>query len=358
MKSGNRNIILIHVLSWFLFFIIPVFAFPDAKNIFSTELLRAFVITHILNNILLILIFYLNTEILIPRLLFQNKIYLYLFLIIIGAVIFSWANILEFKIIFKNYFLTNKKLMDGFNRHNKNNNLFSRISIPLFYYGIIVLIGVLIQLIKERIKNTEEKKQIELEKTSAELEVLKLQISPHFLFNTLNNIRWLARQKSDQTEDSIVKLSSLLRYILYQTKSETVSIKKEIQHLKDFISLHKMRLNEKTTVIFECNSDFQDFLIEPLLFIPFIENVFKYGISNTETNTIEIKLQIEENELNFYTKNSVFEQEFNQDEQNKGLGIKNIKHRLELSYPNKHELKLTNKDSIFEVMLKLNLSNG
>lgn len=190
------------------------------------------------------------------------------------------------------------------------------------------------------------------------MEVLKLQISPHFLFNTLNNIRWLARQKSDQTEDAVVKLSSLLRYILYQTKNETVSLKKEIQNLVDFISLHKMRLNDKTKVIFEHNSDFLDTKIEPLLFIPFIENVFKYGISNTEESTIEIKLLVSNDELLFYTKNTIFEQEYAQDDQNKGLGIKNVKQRLELSYPNAHELTLTQNATTYEVLLKIKLHHG
>jgi hypothetical protein len=152
----------------------------------------------------------------------------------------------------------------------------------LFSFFLITILSTLIALFLERIKNYEEKKQIQFEKTAAELSALKLQISPHFLFNTLNNIRWLARKKSDLTEDAIVKLATLLRYIIYQANEQKVALVLEINNLKDFIGLQEMRIGNNTSVSFEVSGLVEDYEIEPLLFIPFVENAFKYGVSESD----------------------------------------------------------------------------
>ena len=123
----------------------------------------------------------------------------------------------------------------------------------------------MIALVRDRLREREEKQQIQLEKIAAELAVLKLQISPHFLFNTLNNIRWLTRQKSDNAEEAVVKLSQLLRYVIYQANHERVPLTQEIEHLEHFIDLQKMRLTEQNSVSFVHEGAIERYQIEPCL---------------------------------------------------------------------------------------------
>ncbi|MCF8326386.1 MAG: histidine kinase [Leadbetterella sp.] len=228
----------------------------------------------------------------------------------------------------------------------------------LFSFFLITILSTLIALFFERIKNYEEKKQIQFEKTAAELSALKLQISPHFLFNTLNNIRWLARKKSDLTEDAIVKLATLLRYIIYQANEQKVALVLEINNLKDFISLQEMRIGNNTSVSFEISGLVEDYEIEPLLFIPFVENAFKYGVSDTADSEIQIVVKLVANVLIFKVSNSIFGNQDFENLENTGLGIENVRQRLCLLYPHAHTLNISENDHKFTVILRIELKNG
>src|SRR6185369_13982184 len=143
---------------------------------------------------------------------------------------------------------------------------------PLFSSFLLTImiasISTSIVLWNDWVKVQAEEQERAFQKLASELAVLKLQISPHFLFNTLNNIRWLVRSKSDQAEEAVMKLSQLLRYILYQTSQEKIELEKEIQHLKDYVSLQQMRLTEHQNIIFSYAADASNKTIVPLLFIP------------------------------------------------------------------------------------------
>lgn len=170
------------------------------------------------------------------------------------------------------------------------------------------------------------------EKTETELNFLKSQINPHFLFNTLNNIYSLARKKSDETPEVVMKLSKLLRFVLYETKEKFISISREIEFLNDYIDLQKMRFSEKLKIEFKHEIDNSETQIMPLVLIPFVENAFKHGASQSVNESyISIHLKIKENELNLSVENS-FETQ-NSDEP-QGIGLKNIKRQLELFYSN------------------------
>jgi LytS/YehU family sensor histidine kinase len=249
--------------------------------------------------------------------------------------------------------------MPGFARREP---LFLFIPLPFFFrttltFALIILASSLLALIREHGIHKEEKQQIALEKTAAELAVLKLQISPHFLFNTLNNIRWLARQKSDKTEDSVVKLSQLLRYMIYQAKNDKVPLAQEINYLENYIELQKMRLTEKNEVRFTYDGDITQWNIEPLIFIPFVENAFKYGLHSQLESIIEIKLTIAGNTLNFFVKNPVFTSNLPSDMEDSGIGIENVEKRLALHYPDRHQLNITNIGGYFSIDLTLILSD-
>lgn len=174
------------------------------------------------------------------------------------------------------------------------------------------------------------------EKVETELNFLKSQINPHFLFNTLNNIYALARKKSDETPDVVLKLSKLLRFVLYEAEAKLIPISREIEFLQDYIDLQKIRFGDRLELSFHHEVDNAHQEISPLILIPFVENAFKHGASqSTEKSYIHIDLEVREKDLNLKVENSF---ETNLDDEAEGIGLKNLKRQLELSYK-KFDLK-------------------
>jgi LytS/YehU family sensor histidine kinase len=197
-------------------------------------------------------------------------------------------------------------------------------------------------------------KQIETEKLTAELSSLKAQINPHFLFNTLNGIYGLALTNSDKTADSISKLASMMRYVLTETTDEKVPLANEIKYISDYITFQKLRLTKKTKVNFTIEGTSLDQEISPILFISFIENAFKYGVSNEVESTIKIHLLIENSAISLTVKNEQLKKKKNEEE-SCGIGLKNTKRRLDLIYENKYSLEMTNTDKAYQIILKIQL---
>ena len=198
--------------------------------------------------------------------------------------------------------------------------------------------------------------QKEREKLSTELKFLKSQINPHFLFNTLNNIYCLTVIKSDDASKKLLDLSSLLRYMLYDTNEEFVSLKKEIEHLKNYISLSLLKDSKGMNVSFDFDESQPNLRIAPLLFIPFVENAFKHSkIDDLENGTIVISLKTFESMVEYEVKNSIPDIAFEKDKIG-GIGIANTTKRLELIYPQRHSLNISSDDNIYSVNLKIDLS--
>lgn len=194
-----------------------------------------------------------------------------------------------------------------------------------------------------------------LQRVASELAVLKLQISPHFLFNTLNNIRWLVRSKSDRAEEAVMKLSQLLRYVLYQTNEEDVPLDKEIGNLKDYIDLQLLRLPEVGSLSVILTGDSGKYRIAPLLLLPIVENLFKYGdFSPGFVNSIEIK--IADGRLHLETINRIASHQPNEPKEDSGIGLSNLRRRLALHYPDRHEFTFGAKKESFEVKLDILLT--
>jgi LytS/YehU family sensor histidine kinase len=195
-------------------------------------------------------------------------------------------------------------------------------------------------------------KQIKVEQIASELANLKAQINPHFLFNTLNAIYALALTKSDKTADYISKLSSMMRYSLSKTSAEKVLLENEIDYIKNYIALQKIRLTETTHVNFTIQGKIDDQQIPPLLFIDFIENAFKYGVSNEVETEVKIQFVVEENTVSMYVSN----EKVNQSSllPSNEMGLKNIKRRMDLIYQNNYHLKIENSEKKFEVNLMIN----
>lgn len=215
---------------------------------------------------------------------------------------------------------------------------------------LVGLISTLLVLWEEWVKVQQEKQEQALQRVAAELTALKLQISPHFLFNTLNNIRWLVRTKSDLAEDAVVKLSQLLRYILYQTASDKVDLKKELDHLRDFVELQKMRLTNTEVVEWKVEGEVDDKQIVPLLLLPIAENFFKHG-DFTGSYRNKIQIRVEDTILYFKTENKIDLVE----EKEHGIGLSNVIKRLKLHYPDRYLLKYYEKEKVFFLELELML---
>lgn len=192
-------------------------------------------------------------------------------------------------------------------------------------------------------------KSLAAEKEKAELATLKSQVNPHFFFNTLNNLHALAVKKSDQTPEVILKLSEMMRYTIEQGDQERVSINQEVDYLNTFIDLHKIRYQRDVDIRFNSHVD-QELKVAPLLFITLLENAFKHGVESlAESAYIKLELKAADNEIDFTIENNFVEA----NKHTSGTGLKNLKARLALIYPEMHSLMIKQSDTIFSVRLRL-----
>jgi sensor histidine kinase YesM len=194
------------------------------------------------------------------------------------------------------------------------------------------------------------------EKVETELRLLKSQIHPHFLFNTLNNIYALALQKSDQAPDAIIKLSELLDYLLYHGENEQVPLLKEIELINHYMELEKLRYGDRLQALFEKKGDPDNVTIAPVLLLPFVENAFKHGISKSRDKVwLKIHLEISNRSINFHIENSKPGISSNTNIAG-GIGLENLKRRLAILYENRHTLEIFDKEDVYSI--KLNLIPG
>lgn len=225
------------------------------------------------------------------------------------------------------------------------------------YYIIFYFLIILLKYFKLNFIYQYHQNHLIQQQMFFELENLKAQISPHFLFNTMNNFYGLAVEKSSKLPNLMIRLSNLLRYSLYETKNEKVALENEVNYIENYIELEKIRLEENLQIEFTCNkNNFNSFQIAPLLLITFVENAFKHA-KNTHDNFIIIEIFLEVNQeglLTFKIKNNYNSKTNLNLEFKKGIGLENVKKRLEVIYPN-HLLKIKNDDSLFYVEIILNL---
>ena len=203
-------------------------------------------------------------------------------------------------------------------------------------------------------KKEKEAVQSEKEKLETELKFLKSQVNPHFLFNALNNIYSLSVMQAPQTSESIMQLSEMLRYMVYDTKEEKVPLKNEINYIENYIELKRLKDSRGLNVELQLDVSVPEVLIEPLLFIPFVENAFKHSkIEDLRKGYVKIELKVEPDVLVFTVKNSVPENTYTKDKVG-GVGLTNIQKRLDLLYPDElHQLEINQETDHFETKLKL-----
>lgn len=340
--SKKWVIVLLHAAAWTLFFALPYLLRPpyEAKKmepVSSDEL--ALTVLHRLVDIWLIFSFYLNALFLIPRLVYTKRY---------GA--FALSHVLLFTVLPVGSWLYIRLLAVHTPFHWRLAILFG-----LFVYLFILASSTAYQMIRDKIRAERLEKERENENLKTELSFLRSQVSPHFMFNVLNNMVALARKKSEVLEPSLIKLSSLLRYMLYETDVDRVPLEKEIDYLQSYIDLQRQRFGEKVkvTVCFEVADS--SYFIEPMLLIPFVENAFKHGSGLIKDPQIDIQLHAKGKRLYFSVRNRFDPTSQEVKDRTSGIGLPNVKRRLNLLYGGDYSLLNTVEEDWFIISLQINL---
>ena len=331
----------IHVIAWGLLLMVPFLSTYQVIKSFAPTDNISFVPIIIL-SLFLIVIFYFNYFVLIPKFLLLKKYLLYVITLVLSIVT---AFVLSG--VFFNLF--------DFNPDNiaSINPVLIKIEPIMRANAFLMLIISILASISLTINN--HLRQLEKEKLVAQISSLKSQINPHFLFNTLNNIYATAIDTSPRTADMVDKLSEMMRYTMKETQNDFVPLEEEINYLNNFIELQKLRLERTIKFDYTIEGEFSELQIAPMLLIPFVENAFKHGVNSEQDSNIRINIKANESELHFLVANNKVNIQSDIKENSGGLGIENTKHRLALIYPSKHLLTIKETENDFIVSLHINL---
>ncbi|MDP2723080.1 MAG: histidine kinase [Bacteroidales bacterium] len=353
--SDNRLVITLHVMAWIIILVIPGYL----DNTFG-EGNKEFLIHMYVNLSIYGVLFYLNYLWLVPKLLFRNKkarYFLSAFVLLLVICTTMWyANEGLFKLK-----EPSSEMIKRFDNMNPDHRMMKapirQFKLVDYFYTSLLILGFSLGLkLLEKVSRDEKaRKELEKEKLNSELAFLKNQISPHFFFNTLNNIYSLINIDTANARESVLKLSKLMRYLLYESEKGGTRLSEEIAFLNHYIDLMRLRLTSKVDLTVSFPDNYPDITIPPLLFVAFIENAFKHGISNREQSYIHIKLEIDEKRLLFNIRNSVIKSSQAVDGRYSGIGLENVKKRLNLLFPDKYRLAIVEKDGDFSVNLELDM---
>lgn len=358
MASFNlqRKQVLLHIILWAAYFGLFTFFSTDYLSL-GSAILRASLVVG-----LSVLIFYFNTEVLIPRFLQEKRYWWY----ILAVVLLFVGAIFLFELIEAIHFdeIHDKFVEEHGPRHRKRpprheTQTFVRRGfrmVRMFSVLAVLFISTAYKTAQLAARRAREAALLKAENLETEMKLLKSQVNPHFLFNALNNIYSLSVIKSDKAPEVVLKLSDLLRYNLYETDAAKVRLEKEIAYLKDYIQLQQLKTEESQQIQFEVLNQEPEAMIEPMLFIPFMENCFKHGnVEDVENGWVKIKLSNTAQELNLEVENSIPKEQYTKDKVG-GIGLDNVRRRLNLLYEGRHELKVERLESSFKVVLKITWS--
>jgi two-component system LytT family sensor kinase len=319
----NKLNIFIHIAVWAVVFTLPFFANPPTHPRFAAPETTPFRLLNASFSIVIAGMFYLNMYVLIPKVL-NPKGWRFFLLSIAGC-----YAILALFVDFVIAILT--PVFPG------------SVAPPLIFFTILFFfstaISTSIRLSLDSVKLNTQLKERENENLKSELSLLRSQVSPHFMFNVLNSLASLARKRSDQMEFVIIQLSKLMRYMLYDTDDEKITVEKELEYLNSYINLQLLRFGNDVEVRFKTSFEKSNVPIEPMLLIPFVENAFKHGIGMIVQPVIEIKFLTNAQGISFAVRNKVSLMNLNAKDGNSGIGLTNLKRRLGLMYRGQHEIK-------------------
>ncbi len=338
-KKGWVTVAL-HVLIWMTVFLIPYIFNANMEGGHRPENpeRRNFLYLNTGMNCFWVFLFYFNALQLLPKLIYKRKIGLYIlalagfFCVVIGL---DW-------LLFQLFL------------HDRNFSPLRSVGHSFLPFTFTLAVSAAYKAISDKTRDDIRMQEKQSENLKTELSFLRSQISPHFIFNVLNNIVALVRLKSDELEPTVLKLSSLMQYMLYETDDEKVLLKSEIEYLQNYIDLQKQRFGPELalTVDFDVREDWHT--IEPMLLIPFVENAFKHGSGLMYHPEIIIQLAVNNNQLRFTVKN-LFEESRSVKDKTSGIGLQNVKRRLELLHPNDHTLSISKENGWYTIYLQVTL---
>ncbi|HTD99408.1 MAG TPA: sensor histidine kinase [Mucilaginibacter sp.] len=325
-----------HIVFWVSVITYLIFIYHSNSKLGMPAILVIFVGFGVIN----IGLFYLNFLYYIPKYLDKKKYKIYTLTLLISIIIFALG---KYGITFmcRHLIETQHEKMPAFWSYFIGSAL---TSIFFLFLSTALKFGI-DWFLNERIQ-----RDLENQRLSAELAFLKSQINPHFLFNSLNSIYSLAYQKSDTTPEAILKLSEIMRYMLYESNDNKVELSKELQYLQNYIDLQKIRFGNKAFVDFKITGEVGGQKIVPLLLIAFIENAFKHGVANDPEAPIRLLINLDGTKLHFYMENK--KHTMNRDTEG-GIGLNNVKRRLDLLYPGKYTLDIKDDPNMYTCELSL-----
>jgi sensor histidine kinase YesM len=337
----KRFSIATHALVWVLLLVIPYISTDQVFRFLDPAADIKYLLHCITLSAVLISTFYFNYLFLIPRFLFTKRYWIYfscLLIAIAGVILLSW-------LIF---------FLSDFNPDtlSKTNPTIEKI-IPVIIINalslwLLAILSSILWMMYNRLKQTES------EKMAAQIASLKSQINPHFLFNTLNNIYATAIDTSPKAADMVDKLSEMMRYTMKDIQQDFVLLEDEINYISNFIELQQIRLDRSVRLEYVAPDDVPSLWIAPMLLIPFVENAFKHGVNSEQKSRIRIEMKMDQNQLQLRIVNNKVNVQQDISEQS-GLGIENTKHRLNLIYPSRHLLVISDNEKDFSVSLYINL---
>ena len=288
---------------------------------------------------------YLTNYVLIPQLLYKKRYVLFGIMFLVSVFGFS-----VLKMYIEGQIMNNPAAFNIFTRFK------SRFYDNVIPHILLVSTGAAFKLLADYARTQRRLGEISKERAEAELNFLKSQINPHFLFNSLNAIYFLIDKQNTTARQTLLRFSDLLRYQLYDCNSDTIEIEKEVAYLQDYIRLQQLRQDQQYEVHVQVQPEVKGFRITPLLLIPFVENAFKYISHHTDQrNYVQVNLARQNGSFTFTVENSK-EAHQRSTEPPGGIGLTNVKRRLELLYPHKHDLQIANEAATFKVALNLHLS--
>ena len=331
----------LHLLFWLSAFLIFTYVFKVSDSISTIDYLYSGLF---LSSLLLGV--YFNLYVLIPKFFKKEKFVIYLLFFFLTAAITVFLNYIVFKyfadrILVDYYFVTVFDILEVTIFALVAMSTTSLLKLSKSWFEVQKLNTLIIQVEKENVVS--------------QLNVLRAQINPHFLFNSLNVLYSLALKNAEETPEAIIKLSDILRYVIYESDKEKVNLSSEVMLINNYLSLQNYRIDKSSDIIFE--SEFkEDLLVAPMLFLPLVENSFKHGIKGDVSGTyVHISLKATDKKIDFEIENNKLDNEEVEKESDGGIGIKNIQNRLELLYPERHTFEMIQNSNSFRV--KIIISN-
>ena len=334
-------IILLHAICWIILFSLPFFLRATYKNEHKAPQPddSAMLYFYFISSAIWVLLFYLNAYLFLPLLIRTKKVWQFISLHILALAAVYLLHWLYFSL-----FITRVPF--------KAENFFIY---NIFTYFFILASSTAYFMLLERQQSVRISQQRETENLKTELLFLRSQVSPHFMFNVLNNMVALARKKSDLLEPSLIKLSSLMRYMLYETDEQKVLLEKEVEYIQSYIELQQQRFGKNVKVCSSFNDIGNGNEIEPMLLIPFVENAFKHGTGVINDACIKIELTVDNGILQFMVSNRYNDTTNESKDKDSGIGLSNVQRRLNLLYGRNHALLINKRDGWFTISLQINL---